>query len=203
MGCTGCHPSSDPELAGLRKIGPDLRRIASKTTPEWAYRWIESPRDFRPTTWMPHFFTPREVESEAERRQRASEIRGIVAYLWTSSERVDYPSPPAGDPDRGEGVFESCGCTGCHVRDGQAERLLPRGPPPPRAQPGADRQQGRERRRPRHHRRRRDAAAGSRVVCEHLPFSGMYATFFSVFFDTSQCTMRFAGAGHPPALHTR
>jgi len=38
-------------------------------------------------------------------------------------------------------------------------------------------------------------------VCEHLPFAGMYATFFSIFFDTGQRTMRYAGAGHPPALH--
>lgn len=38
-------------------------------------------------------------------------------------------------------------------------------------------------------------------LCEHLSFSGMYATVFSVFFNTQERTMTFAGAGHPPALH--
>lgn len=39
--------------------------------------------------------------------------------------------------------------------------------------------------------------------CEHLRFSGMYANFFSVFFDTRNLTMTYTGAGHPPALHYR
>jgi len=38
-------------------------------------------------------------------------------------------------------------------------------------------------------------------LCEHLPFTGMFATFFSIFFDLSTRTLSYAGAGHPPALH--
>jgi len=38
-------------------------------------------------------------------------------------------------------------------------------------------------------------------LCAHLPFSGMYATFYSIFFDRPGGSMTFAGAGHPPALH--
>jgi len=38
-------------------------------------------------------------------------------------------------------------------------------------------------------------------LCEHLPFTGMYATFFSIFFDLPTRTLSYAGAGHPPALH--
>ncbi|MEE8525139.1 MAG: c-type cytochrome, partial [Thermoanaerobaculia bacterium] len=123
MGCTGCHPSSDPELTGLRKIGPDLRRIASKTTPQWASRWIESPRDFRPTTWMPHFYPPAAGgASDAERQSQAAEVRGIVAYLWEKSEPREVAPAPEGDRGRGEQTFQTRGCTGCHIRDGDAER---------------------------------------------------------------------------------
>jgi cytochrome c2 len=61
---------------------------------------------------MPHFLEDADPE----------EIRAIVAYLWTSSRKVDYASPPAGDSDRGEELFNSVGCTGCHIRDAAAVR---------------------------------------------------------------------------------
>ena len=38
-------------------------------------------------------------------------------------------------------------------------------------------------------------------LCEHLPFSEVFATFFSAFFETRERVILFAGAGHPPALH--
>src|SRR5262249_26175913 len=40
----------------MRKVGPSLRRISEKTNEEWARKWINSPRGFRPDTRMPHFY---------------------------------------------------------------------------------------------------------------------------------------------------
>src|SRR5260370_36314987 len=40
----------------MRKVGPSLYRIAEKTNQHWARRWIQAPRNFRPTTKMPHFY---------------------------------------------------------------------------------------------------------------------------------------------------
>jgi cytochrome c2 len=111
-GCAGCHAIEDPRLSGLRKRGPDLRRLSSKTTPAWALEWIMAPRDISPRTWMPHFFEPDYPE----------EARAIVAYLWASSEAVEWAVPPAGDEMRGQELFNGVGCTGCHVREVGTDR---------------------------------------------------------------------------------
>jgi cytochrome c2/phage shock protein A len=120
MGCFGCHTIGYPAYTGLRKAGPDLTRIAAKTNPGWAYEWIEAPRRFHPTTWMPHFFGQENTRGQ-EAKQR-TEIAAIVSYLWAKSERRDYPPAPAGDAARGQQLFEAVGCAGCHVRDANATR---------------------------------------------------------------------------------
>ena len=53
-GCFGCHKMKGME--NERKVGPNLSRIASKTTREFLYKWIRKPRDFRDSTRMPRFF---------------------------------------------------------------------------------------------------------------------------------------------------
>src|SRR5262249_10139462 len=40
----------------LRKVGPSLFRLAEKTNEDWVTTWVWSPRSFRPTTKMPHFY---------------------------------------------------------------------------------------------------------------------------------------------------
>lgn len=113
FGCPGCHEAASPAFTGLRRVGPDLRRLAAKTTPAWTFRWVTAPRELRPSTWMPHFFDDGDP----------AEVRAIVAYLLASSDRVEYPPPPAGDAASGEALFNSVGCTGCHRREAAAGRL--------------------------------------------------------------------------------
>jgi cytochrome c2 len=122
FGCYGCHTIEQPAFTGLRKAGPALTRIAGKTTAEWAYRWIEAPREFHPTTFMPHFFGQENVRRAEYRQSERAEIAGIVAYLWEKSERPQYPPPPPGDAAAGKRLFETVGCAGCHVLDGKAKR---------------------------------------------------------------------------------
>jgi cytochrome c2 len=112
LGCHGCHTITDPEFSNLRKPAPDLRRIAAKTDPSWVYRWILAPRKIRPTTWMPHLLAEEYPE----------DARAVVAYLWKTSGKADYAAPPAGDAVRGEGLFRSTGCTGCHLREDSTGR---------------------------------------------------------------------------------
>ena len=112
LGCPGCHTIADPSFSGLRKSGPDLRRIASKTNPGWILMWVTAPRELRPTSWMPHFLDDADPE----------EIQSMVAFLWKSSQQMDYPSAPAGDSVRGEDLFSTVGCTACHIRDADARR---------------------------------------------------------------------------------
>lgn len=122
MGCYGCHVIDYPAFQDMPRTGPSLQRVASKTTPAWAYRWISAPRDFHPTTWMPHFFFQENTELPEDVARQKTEISSLVAYIWKHSETVDYPAPPAGDAARGKQLFETVGCTGCHILDAESTR---------------------------------------------------------------------------------
>jgi mono/diheme cytochrome c family protein len=122
LGCYGCHKIDLPAYEGLRRPGPSLRRIAGKTNEAWAYKWVEAPRDFHPTTWMPHFFFQENIQGDLNKERQRAEIRAAVAYLWDKSEKPAYPEAPAGDAAAGKQLFETVGCTGCHLLDGNAKR---------------------------------------------------------------------------------
>ena len=122
LGCYGCHKVDLPAYTDLRKAGPSLRAIAGKTNPGWAYKWVEAPRDFHPTTFMPHFFFQENIQGDLNLARQRAEIRASVSYLWAKSETPAYPAAPAGDAASGKQLFESVGCTGCHILDGEATR---------------------------------------------------------------------------------
>jgi mono/diheme cytochrome c family protein len=109
FGCYGCH-----DIKGLDhfdKVGPDLRRIGIKVTPEWAYYWINNPQGYAPKTRMPNFLL------------NEDEVPSILAYLFSASDNedvLDFPSTaPEGDPLKGKEVFEKAGCSACHKIDGR------------------------------------------------------------------------------------
>jgi len=122
MGCFGCHVIDYPAYNDLARSGPSLNRVASKTNEGWAAKWIEAPRDFHPTTWMPHFFFEENGQLPENQARQKAEIASLVAYIWDKSETLSYPAPPSGDPARGEAAFNSVGCTGCHILDSEAAR---------------------------------------------------------------------------------
>ncbi len=122
FGCFTCHAIEYPAFTDLPRPGPALRKIAGKTNPAWAYRWIEAPRDFHPTTWMPHFFYQENIQGEANLERQKAEIASMVAYIWDKSDTPTYPDPPAGNAARGEELFKTIGCEGCHVLDSDARR---------------------------------------------------------------------------------
>jgi mono/diheme cytochrome c family protein len=123
MGCNGCHTINLPGYTGLRKPGPALTRIAGKTNPGWAYKWIQAPREFHPTTYMPHFFFQENTTTPLNKKRQQVEMTAIVSYLWAKSEKPLYAAQaPAGDPANGKRLFETVGCGGCHIRDRQAKR---------------------------------------------------------------------------------
>lgn len=122
MGCNVCHKIDYPAFRDLPRPGPALGRIAAKTSREWAYRWIVAPREFRPTTWMPHFFFQDNTTTADNQERQKAEIAAIVSYLWDKSEEHRYAAPPPGEAGRGQALFETVGCTGCHLLDAEAER---------------------------------------------------------------------------------
>jgi cbb3-type cytochrome oxidase cytochrome c subunit len=88
----------------LRKVGPGLRLIHTKLSPDWVARWIRSPRSFRYDTRMPHFFgqhnnTPTGLSDyqpndesllpEKERGYPDAEIEAMTFYLFFESRRYE------------------------------------------------------------------------------------------------------------------
>lgn len=122
MGCFVCHKIDYPAFRDLPRPGPNLAKVAGKVEPGWAYKWIEAPRQFRPTTWMPHFFFQENTTSALNVERQRAEIGSVVAYLWDKSESPVYASPPSGDAGVGGALFNTVGCTGCHILDAEARR---------------------------------------------------------------------------------
>src|SRR5262249_46104045 len=86
---------------------------ASKTNPEWIYRWVKEPRAFRPTR-MPQIWDVRVGETAEQKARNDAEANAVVAYITEKSAKKDYPNPPAGDLVAGRKLFESVGCLACH-----------------------------------------------------------------------------------------
>jgi mono/diheme cytochrome c family protein len=82
---------SDPlnPPGSMRKVGPNLSRIAEKTNEDWAKQWIKSPRTFRPDTKMPHYYGQPNNEPEAlppeQKKFPDTEVAAITHYLFATS----------------------------------------------------------------------------------------------------------------------
>ncbi|HET6273671.1 MAG TPA: c-type cytochrome, partial [Bacteroidota bacterium] len=112
----GCHVVGENlkirEARGTSyDIAPELNRVGSKVSPDWAYDWIRNPRHYNPTTKMPSL------------RLTEGEARDITAYLMTLHDErpmepvtLNLESPIA--IKKGEGLIREYGCNGCHVIQG-------------------------------------------------------------------------------------
>lgn len=73
----------------MRKVGPNLARIAEKTNEEWTRQWIKSPRSFRPDTKMPHYYGQPNNEPEVLPPEQKgfpdAEANAITHYLFATS----------------------------------------------------------------------------------------------------------------------
>ena len=123
VGCINCHNVDG--LSDSRKVGTDLSHVAQKLDTGFMERWVEYPKNFRPSTWMPHFFrqennlpsSANEFDPDPVLRTE-TEIQAIVHYLQTFSKPLDMlplPDGMEGDPTRGEQLFTSIGCLACHA----------------------------------------------------------------------------------------
>lgn len=141
-GCVNCHVgTTDPDLAWMGRIGPDLRKIGEKSDAHWTQSWIENPTKFRPDTRMPRIFglenrkdlvngnwIPEQLAevsydsssnakpTDARHPREPVEIEAITTYLFATSKLREekLPEPPKGDSAKGAKVFEQVGCLACH-----------------------------------------------------------------------------------------
>ncbi|QDT34347.1 Cytochrome c [Thalassoglobus polymorphus] len=151
-GCFGCHeingydgttpigpdlrlePNTPEELAAIeadpnmiagdmRKVGPSLRHIDSKLTPEFVAYWTEEPKRFRPDTRMPQFFDLTNQHDEMAALLQPMELLGIAKYLEAKSQEFDVQTPKDDykpDAKRGEDLFAKRGCLACHSKQDEA-----------------------------------------------------------------------------------
>ncbi len=113
LGCHGCHLVEGYQKQ--RKVGPSLRRIASKVDPSWLVRWVKQPKNYLPETRMPYFGLSDE------------HTLALSAYLWNVSEK-DYQVAEkfqGGDTAKGKKLFETVGCQACHKVKGNGELFGP------------------------------------------------------------------------------
>ena len=98
----------------LRKVGPNLAKIAGKTNKDWTRKWLENPVEFHPNTYMPRFWG---LDNNIDTPERnATEINAVSEFLFAVSEQAQYPTPPVtGDVERGKELVANAGCMGCHV----------------------------------------------------------------------------------------
>jgi mono/diheme cytochrome c family protein len=117
-GCHGCHLTKGFE--GLPKIGPDLRHVSSKVTKDWAFKWVQNPKAFRPTTRMPRYFGISNNSKPEDIDRTNVEIRAMVEFIFSKSTPLDYqPVSLSGDPANGKKLVADLGCVGCHLREGE------------------------------------------------------------------------------------
>ncbi len=112
-GCYGCHTID--KYKDWPKPGPDLTKIDSKTSPEWAYWWIMDPKSFRHNTWMPAFFNQSNNSSSDDKKRSEQEVLAIVHFLFKKSAPFSMATVPAsGNVEKGEEIVASLGCFACH-----------------------------------------------------------------------------------------
>ena len=116
-GCHGCHLTKGFE--NLPKVGPDLRHISAKVNKDWAMKWVENPKAFRPTTRMPRYFHNSNNSTPEDLDRSHVEIKALVEYIFSKSEAINYPAfTNSGDAANGKKLVQDLGCVACHLMDG-------------------------------------------------------------------------------------
>ena len=95
----------------VKKFGPSLKEIKVKDRKEWIPGWIKNPHEFRPGSKMPVF------------RLLDEEVQQISAYLWQNALDGELLQHPRGNAERGQELFETRGCLGCHSIGEGASRM--------------------------------------------------------------------------------
>ncbi len=107
----------------LRKPGPSLFKVTSKTEKDWVRKWLANPVAFRSNTYMPRFWG---LDNNTNPGRDAVEINAIANFLFTVSDQPKYPAPPVtGDPENGKKLVGQVGCMACHVIDDKLMDVKP------------------------------------------------------------------------------
>ncbi len=136
LGCINCHLVN--ELEGTRKVGPDLKHVGGKITKGFAHNWIWFPKDYRPSTNMPHYFEQENNDAGSETAggdgdpvlRAQTEVIAMTEYLFAVSDKYAREPLPedlwaslkeeeseatTAAAERGRRLFGEVGCLACHA----------------------------------------------------------------------------------------
>lgn len=115
-GCFGCHTVKGFE--NQWKAGPSLLNVKSKLDKDWIIKWLQDPKAFRSSTWMPRIFHLENMQEPENRAKSNVGIQGIAEYLMKHSGEVSIEKPrKKGNPEIGKELVKDLGCLGCHSVD--------------------------------------------------------------------------------------
>ena len=106
--CASCHAVQNAagNVVG-GNVGPELTRIGSKAKPDWLQGWLKNPRNYDPTTAMPHY------------RFNDAQVATLAGFLEAKSDS-DLLSNVHLDPAtpeqiaHGKRLVSDYGCASCH-----------------------------------------------------------------------------------------
>ena len=123
MGCANCHAvDAIKDDLDVKQVGPSLAFVKHKLSADMIASWIWSPKAFRPTTKMPHYFMLENNSSPVDILRTRTEVAAITHYLMTTKpamasttyEPEPVPEGIVGDTTSGRKLFNSVGCLACH-----------------------------------------------------------------------------------------
>ncbi len=123
LGCVNCHAAESLEDdLDIKKVGPSLVHTKHKLSGAMIASWIWSPRAFRPTSKMPHYFMLENNSSPVDILRTRTEVAAMTHYLLNTkpvSGSVAYnpeavPEGMVGDAAAGKQLFNTLGCLACH-----------------------------------------------------------------------------------------
>ncbi len=110
-GCANCHTLLD--LSTRPHLGPPLAEAARSIGPAWLRAWLKDPATVRPKTRMPRLG---HGLSNAEVADVAAFLASVVPKKAPIATNEIKMALNVGTADKGQVLFRSLGCLGCHVR---------------------------------------------------------------------------------------
>ncbi len=112
-GCYACHEID--KYKHWNKPGPDLTKLDTKISKEWAYRWINDPHSFRHNAMMPAYFNQSNNSDPVSLKRSSQEIHAMIHYLFENTQPFQQAKLPVkGNAETGEELVKSIGCYACH-----------------------------------------------------------------------------------------
>lgn len=126
MGCVNCHATETlSDDLDIKRAGPSLAHVKEKLSASMIASWIWSPKAFRPTTKMPHYFMLENNSSPVDILRTRTEVAAMAHYLLKAKPGKDakpsayepevQPEDVVGDPKTGRRLFNRIGCLACHT----------------------------------------------------------------------------------------